>query len=108
VDDVVDEAPTRSLLERKFLRMCHRHRIPAPSVNVWVSGFLVDFFWSESRLIVEVDGYEFHGARASIESDRARDAALSLDGYRVLRFTYRRVTGDPGRVARTIRQLLHA
>ena len=108
VAEVVDEAPTRSPLERRFLRMCGRHRIPAPSVNVWVSGLLVDFLWSESRLIVEVDGYEFHGARASFEADRARDAALSLDGYRMLRFTYRQVTGDPGRVARTIRQLLLA
>jgi very-short-patch-repair endonuclease len=71
-----------------------------------VGDFLVDFLWPDSRLIVEVDGYEFHGARASFESDRARDAELTLQGYRVLRFTYRQVTREPTRVAVTVRRLL--
>jgi very-short-patch-repair endonuclease len=108
VANVVDEAPTRSVLERRFLRMCRGHQIPAPSVNVRVSGFLVDFLWSESRLIVEVDGYEFHGARASFESDRARDAELAVRGYRVLRFTYRQVTQERARVAATVRRMLRS
>jgi very-short-patch-repair endonuclease len=106
VDDVVDEAPTRSALERKFLRLCHRHRIPAPRVNVRVGPFVVDFLWPESRLIVEVDGYEFHRDRATFEADRARDANLAAQGYRVLRFTYRQVTKEPARVATTVRGLL--
>jgi len=106
VTDLVDEAPTRSPLERRFVRLCRRHRIPAPRVNVRVGQFLVDFLWEESRLIVEVDGYAFHGARASFESDRARDAELTLQGYRVLRFTYRQVKEEPERIASTIRQLL--
>jgi very-short-patch-repair endonuclease len=106
VTDIVDEASTRSALERKFLRLCRRHRIPAPRVNVRAGNFLVDFLWPESRLIVEVDGYEFHRDRASFEADRARDAALTSQGYRVLRFTYRQVAGDSARVAATIRKLL--
>jgi very-short-patch-repair endonuclease len=107
VTDLVDEAPTRSTLERRFLRLCRRHRIPAPRVNVRVGPFLVDFLWEESRLIVEVDGYEYHGGRTSFEADRARDAELTLQGYRVLRFTYRQVTEEPARIASTVRQLLH-
>jgi very-short-patch-repair endonuclease len=106
VNDVVNEAPTRSALERQFLRLCRRHRIPAPTVNVWVAGFLVDFLWADSHLIVEVDGYEFHRARASFESDRARDAELIARGYRVVRFTYRQVTEQPALVASRIRALL--
>lgn len=106
VRDVVDEAPTRSALERRFLRLCRRHRIRAPRVNVWVGGFLVDFVWEESRLIVEVDGYEFHNRRASFESDRARDAELTTKGYHVLRFTYRQVTEEPPRVAARVRAVL--
>ena len=106
VEDVIDEAPTRSALERKFLRLCRGHRIPAPRVNVRVGGFLVDFVWPENRLIVEVDGYEFHRARAAFEADRARDAELVTQGYRVLRFTYRQVTGRPAVVASRIRELV--
>jgi very-short-patch-repair endonuclease len=107
VADVIDEAPTRSALERKFLRLCRRYRIPAPRVNIQVGGFLVDFLWPESRLIVEVDGYEFHSGRASFEGDRARDADLTAHGYRVLRFTYRQVTHEPARVAARVDALVH-
>jgi very-short-patch-repair endonuclease len=106
VTDLVDEAPTRSALERRFLRLCRRHRIRAPRVNVRVGPFLVDFLWEECRLIVEVDGYEFHSDRSSFEADRARDAELTVLGYQVLRFTYRQVTEEPDRIAATIRQML--
>ena len=102
----MDEAPTRSVLERRFLRLCRRHRIPAPGVNVWVDGFMVDFLWHQSHLIVEVDGYEFHRGRASFEADRARDARLTALGYRVLRFTYRQVTHEDARVAAILRRLV--
>lgn len=104
--DVVDEAPTRSALERRFLRLCSRHRIPPPRVNVPVGGFLVDFLWEKSRLIVEVDGYAFHSGRTAFETDRARDAELIALGYRVVRFTYRQVTEQPALVVSRIRALL--
>jgi very-short-patch-repair endonuclease len=73
---------------------------------VGVGRFLVDFLWPESRLIVEVDGYEFHCDRASFEADRARDAELAVLGYRVLRFTYPQVTREQVRVAATVRQMM--
>jgi very-short-patch-repair endonuclease len=107
ITGLVDEAPTRSVLERRFLRLCRRHRIPAPRVNVRVGDYLVDFLWPERRLIVEVDGYEFHRGRESFESDRARDAQLIAHGYRVLRFTYRQVTQESAQTAATLRRLLH-
>jgi very-short-patch-repair endonuclease len=106
VNDLVDEAPTRSALERRFLRLCSRHRIPAPRVNERVGSYLVDFLWGESRIVVEVDGYEFHRGRASFEADRARDAELTALGYRVVRFTYRQVTEQPTLVASRTRALL--
>ena len=75
-------------------------------MNERVGGFLVDFVWPERRLVVEVDGYAYHRGRASFESDRARDAKLAVQGYRVLRFTYRQVTGERAQVAQTIRRML--
>jgi very-short-patch-repair endonuclease len=108
VGSVVDEEPTRSALERKFLRLCRRHRIPAPEVNERIGAFVVDFLWADRRLIAEVDGYEFHRDRQAFEVDRARDAELTRRGYRVLRFTYRQVTREPSRVARTLRDLMVA
>jgi very-short-patch-repair endonuclease len=97
---------TRSELERRFLRLCRRHRISAPEVNVRVGAFLVDFLWRDERLIVETDGYRFHRGRWAFESDRTRDLELRLLGYTVVRFTHRQVVGEPTRIVRTLRALL--
>lgn len=44
------------------------------------------------KLVIELDGWQFHQDRRSFEEDRRRDAALAARGYRVLRFTYRQIT----------------
>lgn len=55
----------------------------------------VDFLLGE-RLIVEVDGHEFHSARNDFEEDRRRDAVASGLGYRTLRFSHTQVErNDP-------------
>jgi hypothetical protein len=98
--------PIRSELERLFLDLCHRADLPPPTVNAPVEGWEVDALWREQRLIVELDGYAFHGDRASFERDRTRDATLQLAGYRVLRVTHRRLETEPAAVADTVRSLL--
>jgi len=97
---------TRSELEHLFLRLCRRHRLPAPEVNVRLGPFLVDFLWRRQRMVVEVDGYRYHRGRSAFEDDRARDVELRLLGYEVVRFTHRQVAGEASRVARTLRALL--
>ena len=65
-------------------------------MNQRVHGYEVDFHWPEARLVVELDGYEYHGTRQAFEDDRARDAALTAAGWRVIRVTDRGSTGQPG------------
>lgn len=48
----------------------------------------------EGRLVVEVDGREYHTTDEQFELDRRRDARLAALGYRVLRFSYRQVMFD--------------
>jgi very-short-patch-repair endonuclease len=98
--------PARSRLERAFRRICRRHRLPLPEMNVGIGPYRVDFLWREQHLVVETDGWETLRDRASFEADRARDAELKLRGYDVIRFTFRQVLEDPERVARTLRALL--
>ena len=43
------------------------------------------------KLVIEVDGAEYHTSPETFESDRRRDAVLSGMGYRVLRFSYQQV-----------------
>ena len=97
---------TRSELERLFLRLCRRHRLPQPELNVQVGPYEVDFLWRDRGLIVEVDGYRHHGDRSSFERDRARDADLQSRAFRVLRFTYRQVTEDHSSVVAALHVML--
>ena len=96
----------KSELERLFLCLCDAAGLPRPLVNVVIEGIEVDMFWPEFRLIVELDGYAFHHTRARFEDDRARDAALQLAGYRVIRITHRMLVERPDEVVRTLRVLL--
>jgi very-short-patch-repair endonuclease len=97
---------TRSKLERRFLRLCRRHRLPRPEVNARVGPFEVDFLWRDRRLIIETDGWQAHGGRLAFEDDRARDVDLKLLGYEVVRFTYRQVIDQPQTVAERLKGLL--
>ena len=85
---------TDSPLEDAFLALCDAHDIPRPLVQPLVEGHRVDFCWPEQRLIVETDGYEHHGTRAAFGRDRAKDAQLTVRGWRVLRFTEPQVRDD--------------
>jgi very-short-patch-repair endonuclease len=66
-----------------------------PLTNQLLLGLKVDAVWPDLKLVVEVDGYKFHGDRDSFENDRARDAMLVAHGYRVLRFTARQLRDQP-------------
>ncbi len=101
-----DDEATRSELEAMLLALCDAHAVPRPLVNRVVAGHEVDFLWPEHRLIVEVDGRRTHLTRAAFERDRARDAKLTIAGYRVVRFTYRQICHDPAAVGRTLAALL--
>ena len=86
---------TRSWAERRLLSLIREAGLPVPLTNRLLLGFKVDAVWPDLNLVVEVDGYEFHGDRNSFESDRARDAVLVAHGYRVLRFTARQLRDQP-------------
>lgn len=97
---------TRSELEYLFLRLCRRHRLPTPAVNVRIGRFEVDFLWRHARLIVETDGYRYHRGATAFEDDRARELELGQLGYTLRRFSYRQVTEQPRAVATALRAML--
>lgn len=86
---------TRSGGERAMLRLIRAAGLPAPRMNVLIAGFTADFVWPEERLIVELDGYPFHGHRAAFERDHRRDIVHKNAGYEVLRFTGRQLDDEP-------------
>ena len=99
-------ARTRSELENAFLRLCERHRIPIPAVNVMVEGWLVDAVWVDRRVVVELDGNRGHRTPAQLERDHSRDLQLRAAGFTVVRYTWAQVTEQTRVVAADLRRLL--
>ena len=98
--------PARSVLETQFAEFLRRHRLPPPRMNVMVAGHEVDFHWPEARVVVELDGFAFHGDRVAFERDRLRDADLVAAGECVLRLTWRRLTARGDEEAERLRRLI--
>jgi hypothetical protein len=99
-----------SELEQRTLDLLATAGLPAPQGQVSLTFWdqllgRVDFAYVEERIIIEVDGRLFHGPEV-FESDRERDNAAGLAGWRVLRFTWRMVTERPEYVIGTVTEAL--
>jgi very-short-patch-repair endonuclease len=97
---------TRSDPEADFLRLCRRHRIPAPEVNQPIGRFTVDFLWREQRLIVETDAWTTHRGSQAFEDDHQRDLEPAALGFHVRRFTATQIRQQPAVVAAAVRREL--
>jgi very-short-patch-repair endonuclease len=101
---------TRSELEERFLAVVREYGLPRPLVNEHVAvggrAFEVDAVWRERRLALELDTHGFHATPESFESDRERDRVLEAAGWRVVRITWRQLTGAPGAVVADLRAIL--
>jgi very-short-patch-repair endonuclease len=95
---------TDSVLEDAFLDLCRRHGLPEPRRQVEVPGLgRVDFYYDDARIVIELDGYEYHYDRGAFQRDRTRSNALGVGGELVLRYTHADVTVDAARVAGQVR-----
>ena len=66
-------APTNSPLEDDFLAFARRYGLPAPVTNTYLFGYEIDVLYPRERVIVEVDGYQYHSDRDSFERDCGGD-----------------------------------
>lgn len=104
IDDwSIDSRPADSVLEPAMRRLVSRYQLPRVEFHPVIEGREVDFRFVGTPVILECDGWTYHGLqREQFERDRSRDAMLIAAGWIVLRFTYRAITGTPGSVARRI------
>jgi hypothetical protein len=77
----------RSPGEIALAQLCDDFALPAPLINEEVLGYEVDAQWPGTRLVVEVDGYDFHRMPSAVAADYERDQILEAAGYTVVRFT---------------------
>jgi hypothetical protein len=102
------DGPTRSDLEDDFAAFCARFGLPRPHTNVRVAGHEVDALFPAHRLIVELDGWEFHRDRDAFEDDRDRDADTLQAGFPTIRVTYGRLHDRAEAEAARLRRILNA
>ncbi len=75
------------------------------------SGLMLDMavFCRDGNLDIECDGDTYHLGRDKADADRERDNKLATAGWRILRFSGRRILGDTDKcvqtVTRTVRRL---
>ncbi len=89
-----------SVLETRFLAIMRSCGVRVLQ-QVLIDGHPVDALIGE-RLIVQVDGFEFHSKPKDRRKDLRQDARLTLLGYTVLRFDYQQVMFDQEYVKETI------
>jgi very-short-patch-repair endonuclease len=105
----IGDRPPDSLLELHMASILRDHQLPAAEFHCRVLGYEVDFAIPQHRIILECDGWDAHGRDArQFERDREKDAVLAAAGWLVLRFTWLRITRQPGWVASTIRAVIAA
>lgn len=84
------------LRDRRLEGLKFRRQVP-------LGRYIADFVCLRHRLVVEADG-PFHGE----EHDRERDAWLTSQGFRVLRFPNALIEASPEQVVSTIRAAVEA
>jgi len=85
-----------------WARLRHRQPgIPPCRRQHPVGPYVLDFYFSEAKLCIEVDGYS-HGTADRPERDVRRDAWLRTQGVKVMRYPASVVLKDPGGVAASI------
>jgi very-short-patch-repair endonuclease len=97
---------TRSELEERFLKLTRGAQIPDPELNASIEGFLVDAVWRDQRVVIELDGARYHDQPGVRADDRRRDAALTIAGWRVIRYGWADIKVHAERTARELTALL--
>jgi hypothetical protein len=101
-----------SVPESQARMVFHFAGLPAPCTQYVIrladAIYRADFAWPQYRLVVEIDGREFHIGEGPFQTDRTRQNALLQAGWHVLRFTVADVRFRPEYVIAEIRYGLAA
>ena len=99
-----------SLLESLLRLLLALAGLPPPKVQIPVrhpgGTYYGDLGYPEQKLILEADGRDHHSKWDQVMKDMARQNILVVDGWTVLRFSWRQVLYQPELVIRTVSRAL--
>jgi very-short-patch-repair endonuclease len=93
---------TDSNLERRFLALLRKHRLPIPATQEHLGRGRIDFHWPELNLVVETDGLAYHRTPMQQLEDRRRDQAHAAAGRTQLRFANLQIRESTQEVAEVL------
>lgn len=100
-----------STLETRLLSLLERAGLPRPITQFrapWLKRIngRVDFAYRREQILIEADGYRWHGSPRAFQTDRYRDNVGQLAGWIVLRFTWADLTERPSYITSSVRLAL--
>lgn len=106
-DWTIDGKPADSVLEPAMHRLVQNYGLPPVDFHPHIGGREVDFRVIGTPIVLECDGWMYHGRnRANFDRDRYDDGEFLGRGWIVLRFTYRHLVSHPASVAAQIRNAI--
>jgi hypothetical protein len=109
----IGRTPTWNEFEEAMFAISRSASLPDPELNQWLllhdggPPIKADFMWRAQRVVVETDGYRFHGTRQAFERDRNRDQRLTVANWRPIRTTWRQVFNRPGELRSRLIRLVN-
>jgi very-short-patch-repair endonuclease len=95
LDQRTGSTVSRSEAEEQMWKLLKAARLPQPEMNAPLLGYTADFLWREYKLVLEVDGYQFHSTKSAFERDRRKDATFKAAGWDVIRVSRNQVFHEP-------------
>ncbi len=112
LDAVLDDQPfPESRLELLAIERLLEHRVLGARRQFrppWYDGIrgIVDFAWPEAKVILEVDGRQFHNTSQSKDDDERRDLIAIEHGWIVIRVGWRTLEHRPTDFMRRLSAIL--
>lgn len=92
--------------ERRLQELLRRGRVAGWVANAELAVedrvIFPDLYFADARLVVEFDGFAVHTKPEVFESDRVRQNVLVIEGYTVLRYTWKQLVNAPDDVVAQI------
>ena len=88
----------RSRAERSLRRWMAQASLPSPQFNAKLGPWLVDAYWPERRLAVEINGFAAHSSPWAHDRDHRKEQDLLGRGLTTRRFTALQAIDEPALV----------
>jgi very-short-patch-repair endonuclease len=95
-----------SPIETRLLRILRAAGMRAPEVQRRIGRYRVDAAYVRERVAIEADSFRWHSSARRWDADRAKDAALSMMGWEIVRVTSVQLNERPDEVTAIVRAAL--